>query len=149
MLLVHYYPLIERQSDVTDKFSIIKQRAIVINQWSQINIHSPSNIQNICCNMDYTNHLKNFYSDQFMIFVTVMVYLSSRLHLFLSERILYRTMTFHVPVSIVVVMNFPLLLQAAVWMFLWKIPIRFINIVVLYLFFMELWVILCKFWPIL
>ena len=36
-----------------------------------------------------------------------------------------------------------------VWMFLGWIPTKFVKIGVLPLFFMELWVILCNFWPIL
>ena len=36
-----------------------------------------------------------------------------------------------------------------VWMFLWWTPTKFVKIGVLPLFFMELWVILCNFWPIL
>ena len=41
------------------------------------------------------------------------------------------------------------LLQIFQWMFLGWTPTKFVKIVVLPLFFMELWVILCKFWPIL
>ena len=37
----------------------------------------------------------------------------------------------------------------SMWMFLWWIPTKFDKIGVLPLFFMELWVILCNFWPIL
>ena len=36
-----------------------------------------------------------------------------------------------------------------VWMFLGWTPTKFVKIGVLPLFFMELWVILCNFWPIL
>ena len=36
-----------------------------------------------------------------------------------------------------------------VWMFLGWTPTQFVKIEVLPLFFMELWVILCNFWPIL
>ena len=36
-----------------------------------------------------------------------------------------------------------------VWMFLGWIPTKFVKIRMLSLFFMELWVILCNFWPIL
>ena len=36
-----------------------------------------------------------------------------------------------------------------VWMFLRWTPTKFVKIGVLPLFFMELWVILCNFWPIL
>ena len=36
-----------------------------------------------------------------------------------------------------------------VWMFLGWTPTKFVKIGVLSLFFMELWVILCNFWPIL
>ena len=36
-----------------------------------------------------------------------------------------------------------------VWMFLSWTPTKFVKIKVLPLFFMELWVILCNFWPIL
>ena len=36
-----------------------------------------------------------------------------------------------------------------VWMFLWWTPTKFVKIGVLPLFFMELWAILCNFWPIL
>ena len=36
-----------------------------------------------------------------------------------------------------------------VWMFLWWTPTKFVKIGVLPLFFMDLWVILCNFWPIL
>ena len=36
-----------------------------------------------------------------------------------------------------------------VWMFLGWTPTKFVKIRVLPLFFMELWVILCNFWPIL
>ena len=36
-----------------------------------------------------------------------------------------------------------------VWMFLGWTPTKFVKIVVLPLFFLELWVILCDFWPIL
>ena len=36
-----------------------------------------------------------------------------------------------------------------VWMFLGWTPTKFVKIGVLLLFFMELWVILCNFWPIL
>ena len=36
-----------------------------------------------------------------------------------------------------------------VWMFLWWTPTNFVKIGVLPLFFMELWVIVCNFWPIL
>ena len=36
-----------------------------------------------------------------------------------------------------------------VWMFLGWTPTKFVKIVVLPVFFMELWVILCNFWPIL
>ena len=36
-----------------------------------------------------------------------------------------------------------------VWMFLWWSPTKFLKIGVLPVFFMELWVILCNFWPIL
>ena len=36
-----------------------------------------------------------------------------------------------------------------VWMFLGWTPAKFVKIRVLPLFFMELWVILCNFWPIL
>ena len=34
-----------------------------------------------------------------------------------------------------------------VWMFLWWTPTKFVKIGVLPLFFKELWVILCNFWP--
>ena len=36
-----------------------------------------------------------------------------------------------------------------VWMFLWWTPTKSVKIGVLPLFFMDLWVILCNFWPIL
>ena len=36
-----------------------------------------------------------------------------------------------------------------VWVFLWWRPTKFLKIGVLPLFVMELWVILCNFWPIL
>ena len=36
-----------------------------------------------------------------------------------------------------------------VWIFLSWTPTKFVKIGVLLIFFMELWVILCKFWPIL
>ena len=36
-----------------------------------------------------------------------------------------------------------------VWMFLWWTPTKFLKIGVLPVFSMELWVILCNFWPIL
>ena len=64
-----------------------------------------------------------------------------------------------VSVVVVVSVNFysfstslkPLLSFASnfVWMFLGWTPTKFVKIGVLPLFFMELWVILCNFWPIL
>ena len=56
------------------------------------------------------------------------------------------------PVSVVVVSSLKLLhdlFSNFVWMFLGWTPTKFGKIWVLPLFFMELWVILCNFWPIL